>query len=571
MIEKTRRNTTRLTPNLTQVLTSEVALFVLSSPKSSSKRRSHVLSSVSVAVVGASVLALTPACGDSDPEGSQKGGNAGTGAQAGTGGNSAGTAGQSGNAGTNAGATGGSGGSSAASGSSGSGGFTAGSSGASGSGGSGNGGSGGNAGEAGTGGLGATAGTGGSGGNLLNNGQACDTTEQCQSGFCVDGVCCESACTDTCFSCSKTSTDQADGVCAPSKQGTNPHNDCTSEIGSCAGDTCDGSGACVVQQDGSVCRPSAGPCDIEEICSSGVCPADQVIAADVGSICRAAVGDCDAAETCDGSSAQCPDDQLMPPSVECRSAVGLCDAAEFCTGSSTSCPEDAIQPAGATCRTEQGACDVEDVCDGITTDCADILAANTQSCGGYLCAGDTPNCPTTCTHDTECAVANVCIAGQCVEGNRVFSTSTTHPGNIGGLAAADQICQGLANAAGLKGTYKAWLSDSQNSPVTRFSHPTIPYYLTNGVLIANSWSDLIDGTLIAPIGVNEQGIPVASNIPRTGTLFTGLPSMTTCLNWTSSSASVYGMAGFSEAIDHGWTENQPNPCNVMHRLYCFGQ
>jgi len=35
----------------------------------------------------------------------------------------------------------------------------------------------------------------------LPNGQICNNTSQCKSGFCVDGVCCNSACADDCYSC----------------------------------------------------------------------------------------------------------------------------------------------------------------------------------------------------------------------------------------------------------------------------------------------------------------------------------------------------------------------------------
>ena len=49
-----------------------------------------------------------------------------------------------------------------------------------------------------------------------------------------------------------------------------------------------------------------------------------------------------------------------------------------------------------------------------------------------------------------------------------FVTTWQGDGNIGGLAAADAICQTEAEEAELPGTYKAWLSDSGNSPSTRF-------------------------------------------------------------------------------------------------------
>jgi hypothetical protein len=53
----------------------------------------------------------------------------------------------------------------------------------------------------------------------LPNGQPCQTNGSCGSNFCVDGVCCDSAC-DTgdpvrCNACSMAKTGQKDGVCAP--------------------------------------------------------------------------------------------------------------------------------------------------------------------------------------------------------------------------------------------------------------------------------------------------------------------------------------------------------------------
>jgi hypothetical protein len=58
-------------------------------------------------------------------------------------------------------------------------------------------------------------------------------------------------------------------------------------------------------------------------------------------------------------------------------------------------------------------------------------------------------------------------------------------------------------AAGLPGTYQAWLSDSTGSPNTRFVRSTGPYRLVNGHTIAANFADLTDGILAAPISVTE--------------------------------------------------------------------
>ncbi len=73
----------------------------------------------------------------------------------------------------------------------------------------------------------------------------------------------------------------------------------------------------------TVCRPAAGPCDREEICTgvSKACPVDELRAA--GSVCRKAKSDeCDFAETCDGLIAECPPDRTEDNGHVC--SLGTC-------------------------------------------------------------------------------------------------------------------------------------------------------------------------------------------------------------------------------------------------------
>ena len=110
-----------------------------------------------------------------------------------------------------------------------------------------------------------------------------------------------------------------------------------------------------------------------------------------------------------------------------------------------------------------------------------------------------------------CGEGEVCVGGACEPACnpcRVFVTSTTHDGNLGGLAGADAICQARAAAAGLPGTYLAWLSDGSASPATRFlTQSAGPYRLVNGTTIADDWADLTSGDLDAPINITETGDP----------------------------------------------------------------
>lgn len=75
----------------------------------------------------------------------------------------------------------------------------------------------------------------GGGSTTLPDGAACSDAGACTSGFCVDGVCCASACEATCNSCNLTGDE---GTCAPDVAGTDPDGACTSG-------SCDGGGTCL--------------------------------------------------------------------------------------------------------------------------------------------------------------------------------------------------------------------------------------------------------------------------------------------------------------------------------------
>jgi len=76
---------------------------------------------------------------------------------------------------------------------------------------------------------------------------------------------------------------------------------------------------------------------------------------------------------------------------------------------------------------------------------------------------------------------------------RVFVTSHCYLGSLGGLSGADAACQSLADAAGLAGTFAAWISDAYDGPSVRLPHASVPYVLTDGAVVARDWGDLVDG------------------------------------------------------------------------------
>ena len=166
-----------------------------------------------------------------------------------------------------------------------------------------------------------------------------------------------------------------------------------------------------------------------------------------------------------------------------------------------------------------------------------------------------------------------------------FVTSTTHTGNFGGVAGADARCNERATAAGLTGTFKAWISDAATSPSTSFVQSALlPYVRTDGTQIASNWADLVDGTLGAPLKIDEFGNVVTQNNlngwawTATNSNGTG-PVGSTCNNWTIANGSNQGRKGntsIAGANNNGNWSSYHNPgsfnCKFQPaRLYCFQQ
>jgi hypothetical protein len=81
----------------------------------------------------------------------------------------------------------------------------------------------------------------GTGSCKAKNSVTCTSAAECASGFCVDGVCCDSACDGTCASCNQAGRI---GKCTPYQAGTDPKSECAGTgTGTCQA-TCDGVGHC---------------------------------------------------------------------------------------------------------------------------------------------------------------------------------------------------------------------------------------------------------------------------------------------------------------------------------------
>jgi len=257
-------------------------------------------------------------------------------------------------------------------------------------------------------------------------GGACTTATLCTRGFCVDGVCCDTACgggvTSDCQACSTATGTAVNGTCGPVRAFTT----CRDQAGPCdAAEACNGTlltcPTDTFAPAGSLCRSAAGTCDRPENCTgtSAVCPMDAHLP--VGATCRVAADQCDVPELCVGA-ATCPADALYPSTTLCRGSADRCDVPESCSGTSVACPADSFAAAGAICRmANSGGCDVPEQCTGVGIACpVDVPAADGSECGvSTLCGGGSQCLVGVCAMSTpplDCDDASDCTVDSCMEG-----------------------------------------------------------------------------------------------------------------------------------------------------------
>ena len=264
---------------------------------------------------------------------------------------------------------------------------------------------------------------------------------------------------------------------------------------------------------------------------------------------------------------------------------GLVVAPEGCddvnTNETDGCLSNCTVHAGFTCTGEPSVC----TCTGPTFVCSDTATPTatpttnpTATCTGpsSFCDGGTQTTtPTPCPGGvcpSETATPTPVATATPIK-KRVFISSTRSAGSFGGLSGGDAICQSLADAAGLGGTYMAWLSDGSTSPATRFTQATVPYVEVDPhqTQIASDWTDLVDGALTNPIVFTEtagslSGVPV-----WTGTKsLSGAGGGTNCHGWTSSAATDTGLLGVSGDTT-SWSDSSATRCDATAYLYCFEQ
>lgn len=279
--------------------------------------------------------------------------------------------------------------------------------------------------------------------------------DQCGTDHCVNGFCCDTACTNGCFRCDAANTAAADGTCAATDSGKDPDNTCGTGAG-CQTGNCNGAGACGFQMAGF-------PCGNGPTCVNGTTSNPQDVCAGGSDTCNSGSNmSCLTNYACTGTAcntsctmnAQCSTGQceLTAGSPQLNDCV-LCTADAQCSSFA------------ATPRCEQAFNGFEDTCVQCAQSAGALPAANTHcsastegkgcvaatdTCGcsaaseATTCAGLPPHCATSgannnscveCDNDTHCAADNT--GHDC--------SATGNPVNTCGCD-GDSDCTGIAGA-----------------------------------------------------------------------------------------------------------------------------
>jgi hypothetical protein len=167
-----------------------------------------------------------------------------------------------------------------------------------------------------------------------------------------------------------------------------------------------------------------------------------------------------------------------------------------------------------------------------------------------------------------------------------FVTSTMINGAYfnGDPAIADSYCQTRAEAGTGPnkppvGTYKAFVSFTGINAKDRIVDSA--YTLADATPVASSMADLLDGTILHAINMDENGATVAmdgvwTGTGSNGTLYGSDTSVYQCNNWTSNDGEILGTAGAPNATDSTWARSIPAGgegfwCSDNKAVYCFQQ
>jgi hypothetical protein len=151
----------------------------------------------------------------------------------------------------------------------------------------------------------------------------------------------------------------------------------------------------------------------------------------------------------------------------------------------------------------------------------------------------------------------------------VFVSSTTMTGNLGGVEGADARCNMLAQGAGLKGKYYAWLSTAGVNALDRTKGDG-PWVLVDESHVTDAKREFGEGLIDYPIQKDEKGnaVPAGETHVWTGTGPDGKFGNADCNGWTDTNGN--GVVGEAKSMAvNGWLAIGNDPCAAENRIYCF--
>jgi len=269
------------------------------------------------------------------------------------------------------------------------------------------------------------------------NGATCGVAGDCQSFFCVDGVCCDKACTGSCEACNLTgTTGTCIGVSGAPRSGhpsCAPYNNCVSGAcdAACTSDSeCSDDAWC----NGSICvtkKTNGATCAAAKECVSGACA--DTVCCDVP-----CVGQCEACNV-PGFAGTCKAVSGAPRGTRAACSGDGSSCAATCNGTDR---KGCVFPSAATaCGTDACTGGIEThrrTCDGIGH-CGDVP----KTCGAFACSGSA--CRTTCAANTDCAAGFVCSGTACLPAPGLGQACSATTPCSGSLFCTDGVCCGVAS------------------------------------------------------------------------------------------------------------------------------
>ncbi len=167
----------------------------------------------------------------------------------------------------------------------------------------------------------------------------------------------------------------------------------------------------------------------------------------------------------------------------------------------------------------------------------------------------------------------VFVTSLVLDGSASAEASILTHQNVGGLGAADALCQYLADNVALGGTWTAFVSGVTSSNVLVGAVDRIPevgpwYLVDRTTRIFSSKQAFFSAH--PEIDRTETGATVTSpTLVWTGTTTTGTASSNRCIDWADDQVTVLGTCGDSTSTSTSWMSTTDEPCSTSGRLYCF--